>query len=235
MAQTPVKRHSIETPIGRVSRKAFETGSAVATGGVAAALALLNPILGVVAAGLAPVVANRLNELYAGRLDRAIRELSERKLDLEAALVNDANATLKADAFREYVEAVLETESEEKVRFLVHLIEVGLKSDLRIEVLFAKRVIRTVSRIDELEMVILAALARMDRNVRGVRVSDLLATTQLSDANMIRSALAVLQSEGLVTGDGGAIDRYRVSDYGDAVITRLRHVLDETPKEDRGA
>jgi hypothetical protein len=213
----------------------FEQGSAVLTGAAAAALALINPVVGIVAAGLAPLVASRLNELYASRLERAVRGLEDRGVDLDAAVREGPNAALKADTFRDFMNASLETDSREKAAFLLHLAEFGLNSSVRMETLFARRVIRTVARIDELEMIILGVLVRLDRNLDGVQLATLAQQTNVSDVDILSSGLAVLQSEGLVTQRPNAKDLFRVSDYGQGVLKHLRDALNERISPEAGS
>lgn len=200
--------------------KRFEESAAIATGALSAALALVDPLTGVVAAGLAPFVANRLSELHERRMRVAIEQLNRTGVDTAKALGDDPNSPLKCDLLREYLVSASETSSAEKVRLLVHLMDFGLSTQTRLEVLYARRAIRTVARIDELELVVLAALAVSDSHPKGVTVVDLAATAGISDTNLVRSVLAVLAAEGLVAES--TRDAFRVSDYGAILLKELR-------------
>jgi hypothetical protein len=94
-------------------------------------------------------------------------------------------------------------------------------SGVRIEVLYARRIAKTIARIDELEMMLLAALSRMDRSLAGVRVGELVNASGISDVNVVRSSLAVLASEGLVVAADTQGDVFRVSDFGENVLREL--------------
>ncbi|MFZ1008056.1 MAG: hypothetical protein WAN65_14540 [Candidatus Sulfotelmatobacter sp.] len=216
-----VEEHESDTKAKALIR--VEENSAVITGASAAALALLNPVLGIIAAGLAPIVANRISQLYASRLDRVAAVLKERSIDFGNLLGGDSgNVEAKADLLTESLGGALNTSSREKVEFLIHMLEFGLKSQTKIEILFAKRVARTISRIDELEMILLASLSRMDRNLSGVKIVDLASQSGIGDVNIVRSGLAVLSSEGLVIEQ---VDQFKMSDYGENVLRELRNAM----------
>lgn len=196
-----------------------DEGTAIATGAAAAAIALFNPIAGVIAAGLAPFVANRLNDLYTTRAKAIGKSLESLDVNIEDAVSKGSDAHLKTDVLREFLQAGVETSSAEKVRLMLHILEFGLAADARVDVLFARRVLRTVARIDELEMMILATLTGKHSDMKGVTLQDLARSSPISDVNVLRSGLSVLQSEGLIA----AIDDvFKVTDYGATLLGELK-------------
>ena len=104
------------------------------------------------------------------------------------------------------------------------MLDSGLQSQERIEVLFAKRVVRTLIRIDEVEMVLLVSLSNLDRSLSGVRFVDLASESRVQDVNIVRSGLAVLSGEGLVALEGGKEEKVRLSDYGQIVLREFKQI-----------
>src|SRR5690349_1018787 len=107
-------------------QRKLDEGTAIVVGGVAALAGVVNPLVGVAAAAIAPLVTNRLSAMYRRRLDSALSDLSQRVGNIDNLIESDEHADLKADALADFLKASSDTDSVEKTRLLLHLIEHGL-------------------------------------------------------------------------------------------------------------
>ncbi len=203
-----------ESAVGLVVTKAV-VGGTVAAG--AATLGVLGgPAAAILGAGLAPLVVGTLSEL----LDRRARRFRQ-QLDLDGVdfdrMVSDAAPLTPgaAELIREAVSAALGTDSAPKIAMLSRLLKEGLAAKLDVEVHAARRLARTVARLDEIELRILTALSKVEVKASPPQVKDIMEASGVPSADLARSALSVLVAEGLVRLEQSKqIDCWKLSDYG---------------------
>lgn len=195
-------------------------------GGAAATVALLNPIAGVIAAAISPPLAIMLTNLCQKRIERFQAALSRKGVELGSTAIEQMKGREeKLDLLREVISAALATSSEKKIKFLANVLVDGLKADQPVQILFANRIVRTIARIDDLEIIILAVLSTINNHSGGIGIADLMTKSEIGDANLLRSGLSVLAAEGLVYSEPTNKETFRVSDYGESLLVELKKAI----------
>lgn len=191
-------------------------------GGGAAALGLVNPPLAIIAGGLAPVISEYVADLVTKRAKAVRASLDKHQLSLETVVLPDNElGRLKMELIRESLAAALGSDYETKVNLLVRILKHGIESAAEEDVLFARRVARTVSRIDEIEIRTLWGMRSNANRSDGFALIDIREASSIKNVDMLSSALAVLAGEGLVRLSGKVEERWQLTDFGFRLLAEL--------------
>jgi hypothetical protein len=201
-----------EPPAGGTGlRRAIGAGI---VGAGAAAVGMVHPVLAIVAGALAPMIGAQLSEMMTGRAQILRLELDRAGVDfvdLNEKARKLSNSQL--ELIRESIAAALGTDYEIKVKMIVNALKLGLSTDIDGEVFAARRLARTVSRLDELEFRLLATMYASGAN-SSMDLLEIGTASKMSNRDIVRSSLAVLHSEGLVSLETGSVERWRLTDFG---------------------
>ena len=126
--------------------------------------------------------------------------------------------------------ATLDTDIKEKVAVLVRLLKGGLAEHADEDVLIRRRFVRTVNRLDELEFRCLVALRKSKTPKNEVGLVNLVKSAGITNFDILRSSLAVLGSEGLVSLVGRGEETWKISDFGVRMLAELNEAASEIEK-----
>ena len=204
--------------------------SAGMLGAGAALVGVLNPALGVIAGGMAPLVQASLDDIFTRRSVRLRRSLDANGIELERlGTSGEALTDDKILLLQEAITAALGTDSEEKVEVIIRLLKIGLDAAVETDVLSARRFARTVARLDEVELRTILVLEGI-KSRPGEKASLQVVTerTHLGNPDLVRSGLSTLESEGLVRLLPGAIETWSLTDFGRRLVLELTLVFGRT-------
>jgi len=198
--------------------------SGVAGAGVVA-LGAVNPILGIVAGGLAPFIAEQAGVMMERRAIRLRSELEINNVDFEKIAKSDQRLTDgQIELMREAVTSALGTDYERKVAVIARILRLGLDATSEIDVLVARRYARTVGRIDELEFAVMGVLYR-DKSRSGVPLNEIERESGIASQDILRSVLSILNAEGLAKASLAKVERWGLTDFGFRLVSEVSDVL----------
>ena len=193
----------------------------IGAGGAAAGI--LDPGLGVLAAGVAPTISGQMNDIVKDRIMFIRLALGYYGIDLNKLATSEEEVTKeKALLLEEVLKASLSTDAKEKVALLVRVLKAGFDSEFDEETITMRRFVRTIARIDEVELRCLSVLGEKLSASGDIRLADLSASFKFRNPDLVRSAMAVLASEGLAYTSTAMGEGWRISDFGLRFIAELK-------------
>lgn len=197
-------------------------------GAGAVAIGLVNPILGIVAGAAAPLISAQLSNMLTSRATLLKLELDRAQIDLDELNAQGRTFTnAQLELLRDAISSALGTDYDIKVAMIVRVLKAGLAADVDAEVFAAKRLARTVSRLEELEFLLMSALYNPGSGPGSLALSDIVVASRVPNRDVVRSSLAVLYGEGLIKLEPGPVDRWQLSEYGYRLGSNLRELYDK--------
>src|SRR4029077_4656289 len=118
---------------------------------------------------------------------------------------------IQADLLRETMDAVLRTDSQEKVDIITRLLKFGLEAPTDAAAMAAKRFVRTVGRLDELEFRVVLSLRGRFGKASEFKLNEIQESSKIESLDLVRTALSVLVSEGIVRETGGDLEKWQLT------------------------
>jgi hypothetical protein len=130
-------------------------------------------------------------------------------------------SAIQVDLITETIDAALRTDSEEKVRIIARLLRVGLEAPTDEVAMAAKRFARTVGRLDELEFRVVLGFRGHLRGSRELRLKEIEIASNITNPDLVRTALSILVSEGLVSQKASELEKWELTDFGHRFLSEL--------------
>lgn len=192
-------------------------GTAVATGVAAAGASLLGPEAALAAAGISPIVADRLNSIYSNRVRQALESL----IVSDETLTTGPESDLKIELLREYCAAQFSTRTKTKFDMLRQATQNGLSANSEREVLFAKRIVRVLDSLDDHEVSVVTAVFLLSQNSEDVVVASIAEKVDENDTILIQASISSLVSSGLVSLNSADTRKVEITEFGHVLLSHL--------------
>lgn len=199
------------------SDKQVAVGTAVVTGVAAAGASFLGPEAALAAAGITPVIADRLNSLYSNRVRRALESLAIS----EEALTEGPVGDLKIELIRDYCAAQFSTRSEAKFEMLRQATQNGLSADTEREVAYAKRIVRIIDFLDDHEVQVLAAIFTISQSDEDASAALISQKLEEGDSVLVQASLSSLTSTGLISRSSSDVKSIELTEFGHVLVAHL--------------
>jgi len=189
-----------------------------------AMIAMADPLVGLLASGISPLLANKMKAILSNRASKFQEVLKDNKVELtELNFSKFSNDQI--DLIREVFNSSLSTDEMAKVRSLVSILIYGLSSEIHLDVIAARRYARTIARMDEVEMLIMGVLEKCSSVGESLDEFTIRESLRINNDDLLTGGLLTLQGEGLLQKDSSLERKYSITDYGLRLTSLLREVF----------